>query len=545
MTDIGNVAGEHKQPASDIASLMARIEQSLPQHLAAVTHSNSPKGLPRGLVVCISDLHSHIPVQRNIAEIIGHLGYNYRFRLLCVEGASGEGDTSLLWSLPMRIRLDFCNSLFDKGYLTGAEFAVTTRPQLGLVLWGVDVPSLYRVQWRAFKHNLQTRPSFVVPLLDSHRRMRRLYSALVSRDLLRLMRLRYPGQEEEWNYRRDDEVEALIEIAERKNIMLPANLWAKVAKWRKADAERRVAHQALLGEMQAWVDTQFLPVAHALAQCGPDLKQDFVIASQMDFAYEQLDPLAQRLAKVSFSVDALLRKVPVTARTRVSDAYTRFCDRLATMPDRYRGVYQAQKSPSLWWTLSGEDRDRLWDFVAHATCTTEADNIVLNLEQTYSKALKFLTLSMQASESLAFITPAKQVDRFGHERTVPARDAVCSEIDRDITRLNDIGAAVGRGPMPRDLVIALQAFWDSSETYYSVARRRSTGMAKNVAAAVAARRLDRGIAISGGYHSQDMSDWLTREAGLSTMIITPSLPDSTSAMKAAEYRYNRRGLEEE
>lgn len=544
MTGIGNVSGEHKQLASDIASLMTRIEQSLSQHLGAVTHSNSPMGVPRGLVVCISDLHGHVPVQRNIAEIIGHLGYNYRFRLLCVEGASGEGDTSLLWSLPMRMRLDFCNSLFDKAYLTGAEFAVTTRPQLGLVLWGVDVASLYRVQWRAFKHNLQTRPSFVVPLLDSHRRMRHLYSPIVSRDLLRLIRLRYPGQEE-WNYQRDDEVEALIKIAERKDIMLPASLWAKVAKWRKADAEKRVSHQAFLGEMQAWVDTQFLPVAQVLDQYGPDLKQDFVIASHIDFAYEQIDPLARQLAKTSFPVDALLRKVPIAARTRVSDAYTRFRDRLIAMPERYRGIYQSQRSPSLWWTLSGEDRDALWDFVAHATCTTEADNIVVRLEETYSKALKFLTLRMQASESLTFITPAKQVDQFGHARTVPAREAICNELDRDITRLNEIGAAVGRGPMPRDLVIALQAFWDSSETYYSVARQRSTGMAKNVAAAVAARRLNRGIAISGGYHSQDMSDWLTREAGLSTMIITPSVPDSASAMQAAEYRHIRRGLEEE
>jgi hypothetical protein len=218
---------------------------------------------------------------------------------------------------------------------------------------------------------------------------------------------------------------------------------------------------------------------------------------------------------------------------------------MATMPGRYQGVYRTQESPSLWWSLSDEDRDALWDFVARATCTTEADDIALRLEETYSQALKFLTLRMQAPESLAFITPARQIDRLARARTVPARDAVCSALDRDITRLNEIGAAVGREPMPRDLIIALQAFWDSSETYFAVARQRGTGMAKNIAAAVAARRLDRGIAISGGYHSEDMSNWLTREAGLSTMIISPSVPDSTSAMQAAEYRYNKRGLEEE
>jgi hypothetical protein len=152
---------------------------------------------------------------------------------------------------------------------------------------------------------------------------------------------------------------------------------------------------------------------------------------------------------------------------------------------------------------------------------------------------------MQAAESLSFMTPVYEISRPVGACNVPAQEMVCEQLKNDITRINYIGAELGFSPMPFDLVVALQAYWNISETYYSVARQRSTGMAKNVARAATAPGADRAIAISGGFHSQDMSDWLTREGQFATLIITPAVPDSISAMKAAEYRYNRRGVEEE
>ena len=197
----------HRIHPGDLSSMMERIEKTLPARFGETVASSKPEADAHGTVVCISDLHSHIPVQRNIAEIIGHLGEHHRFRLLCVEGASGEGDTSFIWSLPRRTRLSFCQSLFQKGYLTGSEFAVVNRPELGFTLWGVDVPPLYRAQWRAFRDNLASRPTFVVPLLESRRQMRGLYEPLVSRELLRLLRFQYTGDDHwnTWSHRRDSD----------------------------------------------------------------------------------------------------------------------------------------------------------------------------------------------------------------------------------------------------------------------------------------------------------------------------------------------------
>jgi hypothetical protein len=137
---------------------------------------------PRQLVVMIQDLHANVGVQKNIASILYRL---LRLNkgpslLVCVEGASGEGDVSLLRSLPRFIRQGFEALLLHKAYLTGAELAATEaaaqweqqenvlwdrikswfRPsrQVGpvslspILLWGVDDPDLYRKNWRAAKY---------------------------------------------------------------------------------------------------------------------------------------------------------------------------------------------------------------------------------------------------------------------------------------------------------------------------------------------------------------------------------------------------------
>src|SRR5256885_12776870 len=61
--------------------------------------------------------------------------------LVCVEGASGEGDVSLLRSLPGPIRHGFEAMLLHKAYLTGAELAATEAaadwPQQQFILWNL------------------------------------------------------------------------------------------------------------------------------------------------------------------------------------------------------------------------------------------------------------------------------------------------------------------------------------------------------------------------------------------------------------------------
>jgi len=136
---------------------------------------------PKQIVVMIQDLHANVGVQKNISSVLYRLLRINKvpYLLVCVEGASGEGDVSLLRSLPRFIRHGFEAMLLHKAYLTGAELAATEaaaeweqqqsvlwdrikgwfRPtrQVGpvslspILLWGVDDPDLYRKNWRAAK----------------------------------------------------------------------------------------------------------------------------------------------------------------------------------------------------------------------------------------------------------------------------------------------------------------------------------------------------------------------------------------------------------
>ena len=144
---------------------------------------------PRQVIVMIQDLHANVGVQKNIAAILYRLLRTNKIPslLVCVEGASGEGDVSLLRSLPGFVRHGFEAMLLHKAYLTGAELAATeaaadwpqqqsviwdrvkgwfsAKRQIGpvsispILLWGVDDPDLYRKNWRAAKfvdrHNHQ------------------------------------------------------------------------------------------------------------------------------------------------------------------------------------------------------------------------------------------------------------------------------------------------------------------------------------------------------------------------------------------------------
>jgi hypothetical protein len=155
---------------------------AIPQRNGDITDYNpGAENPPRQIVVMIQDLHANVGVQKNIAAILYRLLRTNKIPtlLVCVEGASGEGDVSLLRSLPGFIRHGFEAMLLHKAYLTGAELAATeaaadwpqqqsviwdrvkgwfsSKRQIGpvsispILLWGVDDPDLYRKNWRAAK----------------------------------------------------------------------------------------------------------------------------------------------------------------------------------------------------------------------------------------------------------------------------------------------------------------------------------------------------------------------------------------------------------
>ncbi|HVO32489.1 MAG TPA: hypothetical protein VMU17_01160, partial [Elusimicrobiota bacterium] len=168
--------------SADESTPAASAPFAVPVRLGSISDYYAGNGTRHNqLVVLIQDLHANVGVQKNIASMLYRLlKLNKRGMLLvCVEGASGEGDVSLLRSLPGAIRHGFEAMLLHKAYLTGAELAATEAaadwaqqqsvlwyrikswlsPQDNptpvsispIHLWGVDDPELYRKNWHAAK----------------------------------------------------------------------------------------------------------------------------------------------------------------------------------------------------------------------------------------------------------------------------------------------------------------------------------------------------------------------------------------------------------
>jgi hypothetical protein len=169
------LAAAHEDPPFAIPSRLGAITDYFPGKADKMGNSHR-------IIVLIQDLHANVGVQKNIAATLYRLQRENKqggSLLVCVEGASGEGDVSLLRSLPGPIRHGFEAMLLHRAYLTGAELAATeasadwAQQQIviwdrvkrwffnastpapvslsPIALWGVDDPELYRKNWRAAK----------------------------------------------------------------------------------------------------------------------------------------------------------------------------------------------------------------------------------------------------------------------------------------------------------------------------------------------------------------------------------------------------------
>ena len=122
---------------------------AIPHKTGTITRREHASGDVTGLLVCIQDLHANPGVQINEAKIILHLVANYRFSVVLVEGATGQGDLSILCSLPPAIRRRFMRNLMRRAYLTGSEYAGALDPDADFDLWGIDDSHGYRQNWMA------------------------------------------------------------------------------------------------------------------------------------------------------------------------------------------------------------------------------------------------------------------------------------------------------------------------------------------------------------------------------------------------------------
>ena len=110
----------------------------------------------RPFIFIIQDAHCNEEVQYKIAEIIKFLKKRYgnKFKIIGIEGNSGEIDTSILKDMKdEKVKLEMSKNLMKKGMMTGAEYYDILHPNQ-VVLYGVEDVNIYNKNLSQIKQGL-------------------------------------------------------------------------------------------------------------------------------------------------------------------------------------------------------------------------------------------------------------------------------------------------------------------------------------------------------------------------------------------------------
>lgn len=147
------------------------------------------------IIIHVRDAHSIYEAQKNIAQLIELLNRRYQVRLVCLEGASGKIDTSVLnqFSDPT-INRRVLEDLVREGKVTGAEYAAAV---LGapITIYGIENPTLYQENVKAYRTLAQHREKVTQVFTLFERQLEDLSEPILSPTLRGLVRLVYQYEE--------------------------------------------------------------------------------------------------------------------------------------------------------------------------------------------------------------------------------------------------------------------------------------------------------------------------------------------------------------
>ncbi len=139
------------------AEVFDKLESaSIPSVLGRVTELR--RGETDKLIIHLQDSHADSTAQFNITDIIKDFVTKYDIRLVCLEGASSQIDTSFYDDFPDQPKKNKIARFFTrKGLFTGAEYYNITELDKRVKMFGVEDSSLYVKNVEAYRKNYSRR----------------------------------------------------------------------------------------------------------------------------------------------------------------------------------------------------------------------------------------------------------------------------------------------------------------------------------------------------------------------------------------------------
>ncbi len=111
----------------------------------------APAGANTQFILHIQNAHANYQAQMKIKQLLGHMNKKYGFKTIFVEGASEKLDADYLRLFPDQERnLKLCDELAKQGELTGAELYMMEADK-NIEALGIEEASLYKANYDALK----------------------------------------------------------------------------------------------------------------------------------------------------------------------------------------------------------------------------------------------------------------------------------------------------------------------------------------------------------------------------------------------------------
>jgi len=125
----------------------------LPAVLGEIKHRHI--GTNSKTIIYIQDAHCNYSCQKSIENIIKHFNYNLKADLALIEGGTGDYDLSVFTGIEGRkLRKKTANYFLKEGRINGAEFFAINNPHK-IILKGLEDPGLYNKNLKIYRGSLK------------------------------------------------------------------------------------------------------------------------------------------------------------------------------------------------------------------------------------------------------------------------------------------------------------------------------------------------------------------------------------------------------
>ncbi len=458
----------------------------------------APAGANPQFILHIQNAHANYQAQMKIKQLLGYMNKKYGFSTIFVEGASEKLDPDYLRLFPDQERnLKLCDELAKQGELTGVELYMMEADK-NIAALGIEEASLYKANYDALK---------------------KVFGA--ETDVTRFFK-GFDGK---------------LDKAASK-VFTPETR-ALIGDWKRFEQGRR----------------DFMPFVRELAKKSKKILNVDVASLFAQVGWPQISRLLviQQLEKDLNRAKGQEEQAALIQWLRGKNVSKELIATLESFNEGSIAVGKSTKEVSPREVLerlnaeAGPQGFKFSDypafslFAGYVTLRSELDPKVLfeEIEYLFTQMLDQLAEEPKQKELLALYRDGELLRKLLHlelnraqwRQAVAGKDRI--SVPSLVSRLKDAVIASGDESIKRDQEIMPKAFGGKMDElyaagleFYDYARMRESVFYKQMQSAMAERKITKAILITGGFHTDGMSD-LFRENSISYGIVTPRLSEKS------------------